>query len=109
MKKAIKVLNTITIIYYLIIGMIYICFSTSGHPLDKIFLPIIPFTFEISVDMILFYILFIIPIIILAIANYKLDYADCKNELAVISTITLVFANFISGILMICMNENELK
>lgn len=58
----------------------------------------------------LLFFLFLSPTIIVGIiALYKLNKAKTKKELTVIAIITLIFCNLISGILMLCLKDEDLN
>jgi hypothetical protein len=51
----------------------------------------------------------IVPIIVGVIALEKLDTAKSKEDLKTIGILTLIFCSVIAGILMLCMDNDELK
>ena len=119
MKKAIKILNLITIIFN-IIGVIplvifaIICFLGGGafiiEGLENAYgedLASIPM-FVYGIYMLVLTISSIIPIVIASITNKKLEQATSKNDLILWGVLCLVFANQISGILLLVMSEEQL-
>lgn len=104
MKTAIKVLNILTVIGCVIGGIILMwssCvvgdmlasegYGSLGAGLGFVYL-----------------IIAAIPAIVCLIANSKLNSATCKSDLTVIAIITLLFGNFISGILMLVISDDQL-
>lgn len=51
----------------------------------------------------------IVPLIVGIIALNKLNNAKSKSELTVVAICTLLFVNLIAGILMLCINDEQLK
>jgi hypothetical protein len=51
----------------------------------------------------------IVPIIVGVLALEKLDTAKNKEDLKTIGILTLIFCSVIAGILMLCMDDDELK
>ncbi len=51
----------------------------------------------------------IFPLIVGAIALKRLETAKTKNDLVGIGVVTLLFCSFIGGILMLCIDENDLN
>ena len=67
-----------------------------------------------SVSSILFFVYFLymvllcVPIVVGSIALKKLSDATCKQELTAIAIVTLILCNLVSGILMLCMKDEDL-
>lgn len=57
---------------------------------------------------ILMIIVMAIPIVVSAISLKKLANAQWKSELTVMAILTLLFANIIAGILMLCIKDEDL-
>ena len=104
MKTAIRVLNILTVIGCVLAGIILLwssCvvgdilvsegYGSLGAGLGFIYV-----------------IIAAIPAVICLIANNKLNKATCKSDLTVIAIITLLFGSFISGILMLCITDEQL-
>lgn len=51
----------------------------------------------------------IVPLIVGSIALKKLNNAKSKSELTGVAICTLLFVNLIAGILMLCINDEQLK
>ena len=51
----------------------------------------------------------IVPLIVGIIALNKLNNAKSKSELTGVAICTLLFVNLIAGILMLCINDEQLK
>ena len=101
MKTASKVLIIISvcflsfILFLLFISCIASCSAVYGSVMALAFL---------------LYSLFLSPgIIVGSIALYKLSKAKTKQELTAIAILTLIFCNLISGILMLCMKDEDLN
>ena len=107
MKTAIKVLNILTIIGCIIAGIIMMMSScaignliaSSGLHGYKSIGEGLGF---------LGFIIIAIPAIVCLIANIKLDSAFYKSDLTGIAILTLIFGNFLSGILMLCITDDQL-
>lgn len=104
MKTAIKVLNILTVIGCVLCGIILLWSScavgdilaTEGYG-------------SLGAGLGFFYVaISAIPAIICLIANGKLNKATCKSDLTAIAIITLLFGNLISGILMLCITDEQL-
>ena len=109
MKKAIKIINTISIIvgavdlvYMLILGGGF----TAAALLNQEGNPAIIIVLIMGV-ICLFYGSFMIPYIIVSVIGLKkLKAATCKRDLRVIGIITIIFGNPVSGIFMLCIPES---
>jgi hypothetical protein len=51
----------------------------------------------------------IVPIIVGIIALEKLDSAKSREEIKTIGILTLIFCSVVAGIIMLCIDDNELK
>ena len=49
-----------------------------------------------------------VPVVVSIIALVKLKKAQCKSDLTAIAIITLIFANILSGIFMLCIKDEDL-
>jgi hypothetical protein len=120
MKNIIKVFNIITIVlnaiaiaFYLVIACIFffgggaiiiesINESTGGEVAS------IPF-FVYGIYFLLLALPSILPIVFAAISNKKLTSAKSKNDLLIWGILCLVFANTISGVLMLIISDDQLN
>jgi hypothetical protein len=50
----------------------------------------------------------LIPSVVGLIANHKINTAESHEDLVAIGIVMLLFCNLISGILMLCMHEEDL-
>ena len=53
--------------------------------------------------------LFIVPIIVGALALKKMKTATCKSDLTVMAVLNLLFCNLIGGILMLCLKDSDFQ
>lgn len=113
MKKTIMFLNLILGIANLVLGLISFFLLILHIDFGTIDITHTPYSINFSyiANPLLFIsgLVFIIRFVFLAIANNKLDNAVSKNELAVISVLTLLFGDVLSGIFMIFIREDDLK
>ena len=107
MKLAIKILNWLTIIIGLVITL---SLSVFGIIISINAMKNSLFYYEVIKGFILLVlaILFLIPSIVCFISNYQLKRVKTRDNLKVMGIITLLFGNLISGILMLCINDNDL-
>ena len=106
MKIVAKIFNWITIIFcavsfvLVVAGIIIlgILAKYSNEMLTVFYLAVLLFPTVIPT---------LIPIIVCAISNRKLKKATCKKDILVIAIITLLVGNLISGICMLCMDEDD--
>ena len=103
MKTAIKVFNILTIIACVtIICGIATTFLLFLRTQDK-------FSFVLMLGLfVLLTAIMLCPTVILIIGIYRISKATKKSDLIVIGILTLLFANIISGILMLTIKENAL-
>ena len=63
----------------------------------------------IYINYALISLIYLIPITVCSIAIIKLNNVSTKKELTAISIITLIFGNIIAGIIMLTINDEDLK
>ena len=104
MKTAIRVLNILTIIGCIIGAVVMILY---GCVMEKELSAVGADGLGGTLGIILAFVM-LIPAIVCAIANSKVSNARQKSELTAIAIITLLFGNFLSGILMLVINDQDL-
>ena len=102
MKTVAKVFNWLTIGFCSFFILIFIMFSILFFLIDleDMFIGGIVFLF--------YSMLFILPIVVCAIANNKLKTATSTKDLLPIGIVTLILGNMISGIMMLIMKDEDL-
>lgn len=105
MKTAVKILNIVGVILDLIVVVVLMCLScTVNNYLKAEGMP----TLGPALWLIPLFTTIIASAICLLV-NYKLERAVSRRELIGVGILNLVFANLISGILMLCMNDEDLN
>ena len=107
MKTIAKIFNWITIIFcsisfiLIVVGIIVlgILAEYNKDVLAAFYLAILLFPTVIPM---------LIPIIVCAISNRKLKKATCRKDIKVMGIITLLVGNLISGICMLCLEDDDL-
>ncbi len=121
MKKAANILNTIFMIFDIIIAVIFLVFAlmfiTSFDALVQAVIETseidIEFAKQTAITLIVvcfvFMSIFCLPIIFIMIARNKIKKAKCRQDLLAISILNIIFLNLPGGICMILIPDEEFK
>ena len=108
MQKAVRFFNYLGIIIYIIIILVIFFRSLLFGNLASLSPNLKPLATLVNQLSMITVIMLLFPIILQIIGLIKLNTAYDRESLIAIGILTLLFANFISGILLLCMRNEDL-